>query len=145
MSDGGSEFLDQKDIDALISSIQSGEVIPEVEDSPAPKASTLPSEKFELGDLAGAPHEADHSGIDMLKDVMLKVKIELGRTTMFVSDILKLRQGSVVELNKLAGDPVDIYVNGRLVARGEVLILNDNFAVRIQSIINPQDPSRMPE
>ena len=75
------------------------------------------------------------SGLDLLSDVNLNVKIELGRTRMYLEDVLKLGEGSVVELDKLAGDPVDIYVNDRLVARGEVLILNDNFCVRINEII----------
>lgn len=75
------------------------------------------------------------SGISMLNDVDLDVKIELGRTEMLVEDVLRLNEGSVVELDKLAGDPVDVYVNERLVARGEVLVLNDNFCVRINEIV----------
>jgi flagellar motor switch protein FliN/FliY len=75
-------------------------------------------------------------GMDLLSDVNLNVKIELGRTRMLVEDVLRLGEGSVVELDKLAGDPVDIYVNDRPVARGEVLVLNDNFCVRISEIIN---------
>lgn len=76
------------------------------------------------------------SGIDLLHDVELNVKIELGRTHMLIEDVLKLAEGSVVELDKLAGDPVDVYVNDRLVARGEVLVLNDNFCVRINEIVS---------
>ena len=74
--------------------------------------------------------------IDLLNDVQLHVKIELGRSRMLVEEVLKLGDGSVVELDKLAGDPVDLYVNERLVARGEVLVLNDNFCVRISEIIS---------
>jgi flagellar motor switch protein FliN len=74
-------------------------------------------------------------GIELLSDVDLEVAIELGRTEMLVEDVLKLGQGSVVELDKLAGDPVDVHVNGRLVARGEVLVLNDNFCIRISEIV----------
>jgi flagellar motor switch protein FliN/FliY len=72
-----------------------------------------------------------------LKDVELNVRIELGRTELLIEDVLKLREGSVVALDKLAGDPVDILVNGRLVARGEVLVLNDNFCVRVAEILAP--------
>lgn len=75
--------------------------------------------------------------IDLLSDVNLNVKIELGRTRMLVEDVLKLSEGAVVELDKLAGDPVDVYVNDRHVARGEVLVLNDNFCVRINEILSP--------
>ncbi len=75
-------------------------------------------------------------GLDLLSDVDLEVTIELGRTEMLVEDVLKLGPGSVVELDKLAGDPVDVYVNGRRVARGEVLVLNDNFCIRVSEVIN---------
>lgn len=75
------------------------------------------------------------SGIELLSDVELHVKIELGRTQMLVEDVLRLSEGSIVELDKLAGDPVDVYVNDRLIARGEVLVLNDNFCIRISEIV----------
>lgn len=84
-------------------------------------------------DRADLPTEA--RGIDLLGDVSLNVKIELGRTRMLVEDVLRLSAGAVVELDKLAGDPVDVYVNDRPVARGEVLVLNDNFCVRINEIL----------
>jgi len=74
--------------------------------------------------------------MDLLNDVNLDVRIELGRTKMLVEDVLRLGDGTVVELDKLAGDPVDIYVNDKPVARGEVLVLNDNFCVRISEIIS---------
>jgi flagellar motor switch protein FliN/FliY len=80
------------------------------------------------------PAEAAKS-LDLLSDVNLNVKIELGRTRMLVEDVLRLGEGAVVELDKLAGDPVDVYVNDRHIARGEVLVLNDNFCVRINEII----------
>ena len=71
-------------------------------------------------------------------DVGLDVKIELGGAQMAIEDILKLRKGSVVELDKLAGDPVDILVNDRPVAKGEILVVNDNFCVRVTEITDPQ-------
>lgn len=74
--------------------------------------------------------------VELLRDVDLHVKIELGRTRMRVEDVLALAGGAVVELDKLAGDPVDVLVNDRLVARGEVLVLNDNFCVRINEIVS---------
>ncbi len=74
--------------------------------------------------------------IDLLSDVHMDVRIELGRTRMFVEDVLKLSDGAVVELDKLAGDPVDVFVNNRRVARGEVLVLNDLFCVRINEVVD---------
>lgn len=91
-----------------------------------------------LKSQAGVPGAVDAqslSGIELLSDVDLHVTIELGRTQMYVEDVLKLSEGSVVELDKLAGDPVDVYVNQRLVARGEVLVLNDNFCIRVSEIV----------
>lgn len=82
-----------------------------------------------------AGEAAAEGGIDMLGDVELNVTVELGRTEMLVEDVLKLGSGSVVELDKLAGDPVDVFVNGRLIARGEVLVLNDNFCIRVSEIV----------
>ncbi len=94
-----------------------------------------PTQSFELPNFQQAMQEAQVSSIDLLRDVELNVKIELGRSRMLVEDVLKLTDGSVVELDKLAGDPVDVFVNDRLVARGEVLVLNDNFCVRVNEIM----------
>ncbi len=73
--------------------------------------------------------------LNVIYDVDLTVRVELGRSQMYIEDVLKLREGSIIPLDKLAGDPVDIYVNGQLLARGEVLVLNDNFCVRVCEII----------
>lgn len=73
-----------------------------------------------------------------LQDVELDLRVELGRTELLIEEVMKLREGSVVPLDKLAGDPVDIFVNGRMVARGEVLVLNDNFCVRVAEILTPE-------
>jgi flagellar motor switch protein FliN/FliY len=90
---------------------------------------------FDLPNFQQVLQDAQVSSIDLLRDVELNVKIELGRSRMLVEDVLKLGEGSVVELDKLAGDPVDVFVNDRLVARGEVLVLNDNFCVRVNEIV----------
>jgi flagellar motor switch protein FliN/FliY len=92
---------------------------------------------FPLPKFGGEISPQDARTLDLLGDVNLNVKIELGRTRMLVEDVLRLSSGSVVELDKLAGDPVDIYVNDRFVARGEVLVLNDNFCVRVNEIVRP--------
>ena len=77
--------------------------------------------------------------LEALNEVELDLRIELGRTELLVEEVLALKSGSVVPLDKLAGDPVDVLVNGRLIARGEVLVLNDNFCVRIAEILTPDD------
>lgn len=90
---------------------------------------------FRFEDFTGAPPSSEMATLDLLRDVELDLKIELGRTHMYLDDVLRLRKGSVVALDKLAGDPVDIYVNGRLIARGEVLVMNDNFCVRVAELV----------
>ena len=90
---------------------------------------------FQLEELVGTGGPPEKCSIDLLSDVDLDLKIELGRTHMQLEEVLKLRRGSVITLDKLAGDPVDIFVNGRMVARGEVLVLNDNFCVRVAQLL----------
>ena len=95
---------------------------------------------FQFSELTGSPANTEVATLDLLNDVELDLKIELGRTNMYLEDVLKLRKGAVVPLDKLAGDPVDIYVNGRLIARGEVLVLNDNFCVRVAELVASTSP-----
>lgn len=90
---------------------------------------------FQLHDLVGNEGPPEKCSIDLIRDVDLDLKIELGRTFMNLEDVLRLRRGSVVTLDKLAGDPVDLYANGRLVARGEILVLNDNFCIRVAELV----------
>jgi flagellar motor switch protein FliN/FliY len=85
----------------------------------------------------GPANGHDPAALALLRDVNLQVKVELGRTLMYVEDVLRLNENSVIELDKLAGDPVDVYVNDRHVARGEVLVVNDAFCVRVSEIIQP--------
>ncbi len=87
----------------------------------------------------GAPESsgAAPQSIDMIMDVSMRVTVELGRSTMMVEEVLALGPGSVVELNKLAGEPVDILVNERLIARGEVVVVDENFGVRVTEIVSP--------
>jgi len=75
--------------------------------------------------------------LDFILDIPLKVTVELGRTAVLIKDLLLFGQGSIVELDKAAGDPLDVYVNGKLVAKGEVVVVNEKFGVRISEIISP--------
>jgi len=77
--------------------------------------------------------------IDFLLDIPLQVTVELGRTKMLINDLLQLGQGSVVELEKIAGEPMEILVNNKLVARGEVVVVNEKFGVRLTDIISPTE------
>jgi flagellar motor switch protein FliN/FliY len=82
-------------------------------------------------------NNGEPNNIDLLMDVYMKVTVELGRTRMQLRQVLELQQGSVVELDRLAGDAVDIFVNDRLLARGEVIVVDDKFGVRITELVSP--------
>lgn len=79
------------------------------------------------------------NNLDFILDIPLEVTVELGRTRMIINDLLKLGQGSVIELTKLAGEPMEILVNQKLVARGEVVVVNEKFGVRLTDIISPME------
>ena len=129
---GAMPELDQAAIDELLkqANFEDPTALP-----PEAMAALPETSSFELPNFQQAMADVQVSSIDLLRDVELNVKIELGRSRMLVEDVLKLGEGSVVELDKLAGDPVDVFVNDRLVARGEVLVLNDNFCVRVNEIV----------
>ncbi len=164
--DGG-DLLDPSDIDALLAgnasspgqpAAGSAENVPGAEqlineaeaNLAAAIAPSLGDRKQNREDTSGATPlplnnftqteiEAERAELAMLQDVELDLRIELGRTELMIEEVVALASGSVVPLDKLAGDPVDILVNGRLIARGEVLVLNDNFCVRVAEILTPQD------
>lgn len=83
--------------------------------------------------------ELDKKNLDFILDIPLQVTVELGRTKLLVKDILQLNQGAVVELTKLAGEPLDIFVNSKLVARGEAVVVNEKFGVRLVDIVSPNE------
>ncbi len=91
----------------------------------------------EFGEPAGAPAPKNAQSIDFILDIPLEVTVELGRTSMLINDLLQLGQGSVIELNKLAGEPLEIMVNRKLIARGEVVVVNEKFGVRLTDIVSP--------
>lgn len=106
----------------------------------ADETTTNNPQEFKPNDLSGtAPTPSAARPIDFLLDVPLTLSVELGRSKMIVNDLLQLGQGSVVELTKLVGEPLEVLVNEKLIARGEVVVLNDKFAVRLTDIISPKD------
>jgi len=144
--------LEQSDIDVLL---KAGGLASTTADAAAavsaaqtefhasPTADSATAQAFTFEPLTnGVTPQVDPKRVSMLGDVNLRVKVQLGQTRMLVEEVLKLGEGSVVELDKLAGDPVDILVNDRLIARGEVLVLNDNFCVRVNEVIS-NNPHRV--
>ncbi|CCH49246.1 flagellar motor switch protein FliN [Pseudodesulfovibrio piezophilus] len=96
--------------------------------------------EYDLPDMGPDAKAGSSSGkrdLDFILDIPLEVSAELGRTKLLINELLQLGQGSVVELNKLAGEPMEIYVNGKLVARGEAVVINEKFGIRLTDIISP--------
>jgi flagellar motor switch protein FliN/FliY len=126
----------QDDIERLINSAESG-----LKQASASKpAEPVNAQPFELNNLQppanGGGQVISPSPLNLLSDVELDLRIELGHTNMRLEEVLQLRSGAVVALDKLAGDPVDVYVNNRMVARGEILVMNENFCVRVTELLS---------
>lgn len=83
--------------------------------------------------------ELEGRGIDLLLDIPLQVSVEVGRSKILVRDLLQMQEGTLIELDKLAGDPLDLYVNGRLIARGEAVVVNDKFGLRLTDVVSPSE------
>lgn len=104
-------------------------------------------EDIDAGDEDGGMEEVAESGapggetksLDLILDIPLTVTVELGRSKMLINDLLQLGQGSVIELTKLVGEPLEVLVNQKLVARGEVVVVNEKFGVRLTDIVSPME------
>ncbi|MGE0528245.1 MAG: flagellar motor switch protein FliN [Bdellovibrionales bacterium] len=108
--------------------------VPDETEAPADEGLSA-SEKEKM---SGIP-DTSHRNLSLILDIPLRVAVELGRTKMVVNDLLNLGQGSVIELNKLAGEPMEVLVNDKLVARGEAVVVNEKFGVRLTDIISPAE------
>lgn len=93
----------------------------------------------QVAEAARAAQPPPSQNLELVLDVALQVAVEVGRARMTIQDLLQLGQGSVVELQKLAGEPLDVFINGKQVARGEAVIVNEKFGVRLTDIISPED------
>ena len=98
-----------------------------------------PAAEFDdLEDTSGGP-AADEANLDVILDIPVTISMEIGRTRISIRNLLQLNQGSVVELDRLAGEPMDVLVNGTLVAHGEVVVVNEKFGIRLTDVISPAD------
>lgn len=98
-----------------------------------------PAEKPNFEELRQSKSSGNASDLDFILDIPLEVTVEMGRTKMLINDLLQLGQGSVIELNRLAGEPLDILVNNKLVARGEVVVVGEKFGIRLTDIVSPME------
>jgi len=92
-----------------------------------------------MSDEMDAKVVAEQKNLDFVLDIPLQLTVELGRAKLLVKDVLQLNQGSVVELTKLAGEPLDVFVNSKLVARGEAVVINEKFGIRLVDIVSPHE------
>ncbi len=93
-------------------------------------------------DNSSGSEDETHADLDFILDIPLELSVELGKTKMLVNDLLQLGQGSIVELGKLAGEPLEVFINSKLVARGEVVVVNEKFGIRLTDIISPLERVR---
>lgn len=116
------------------------------EPAPAPAeasaAQASPARLFEQFSQESAPQVSGPANLDMILDIPVNLTVELGRTKIAIRSLLQLAQGSVVELEGLAGEPMDVLVNGCLIAQGEVVVVNDKFGIRLTDIISPSERLR---
>ena len=129
MADWAEALQEQKTADAQSGGIEPGSVLSGAE-SPRPFSSD-----------AMAP-DGSHNDINMVLDIPVQLSVELGRTKVPIKHILQLGQGSVVELDAMAGEPMDVLVNGYLIAQGEVVVVNEKFGIRLTDIVTPSERLR---
>ena len=110
-----------------------------VEDEGAGETAVEEQEGDTNQEESGKANEVKEANLDLILDIPLSVTVELGRSKMLINDLLQLGQGSVVELTKLVGDPLEVLVNDKLVARGEVVVVNEKFGVRLTDIVTPME------
>ncbi|MBN2324206.1 MAG: flagellar motor switch protein FliN [Spirochaetes bacterium] len=104
-----------------------------------PSQQSVGVQSVQFSPLTQGPHSEVTGNIGLLMDVSMSLTVELGRTKMLIKDILGMGEGTIVELDKLAGEPVDLLVNGKLIAKGEVVVIDENFGVRVTDIISPME------
>jgi len=121
---------------AMLEDVPADDQKADVDDIDFPQTSVSKAEFQQLSEPSASPETRN---IDLLMDVNLPISIELGRTKMSIADILSLGPGSVVELAKLAGEPVDVLVNQKIVARGEVVVIDENFGVRVTQLMTAEE------
>lgn len=120
--------------DKALGQSHSGASVSKIDDYKFTKVKKL-ADSVQAGD--DAINKLRVQNLDFILDIPLKLTVELGRTSLAIKDLLQLGQGSVLELDKLAGEPLEILVNGKLIAKGEVVVVNEKFGIRITDIVSP--------
>lgn len=134
--------ISQDEIDKLLGNIPSAAPEPAPTAAaptapPAEKVKVAPPPAAEFTEAKGSGALAPPKELDFILDIPVRVTAQLGKTKMLIKDVLQVGPGSVIELDRLAGEPVDVMVNEKLVAKGEVVVINENFGVRLTEIVTP--------
>jgi len=119
---------DQDDIDALLAA-----------DSARSSSNRLPMEEFGSVAKSNQPVSLEGPNLDVILDIPVSISMEVGSTDINIRNLLQLNQGSVIELDRLAGEPLDVLVNGTLIAHGEVVVVNEKFGIRLTDVISPSE------
>ncbi|AZD34419.1 Flagellar motor switch protein FliN [Pseudomonas chlororaphis subsp. aurantiaca] len=119
----------QDDIDALLAA----------DAASAPASNRLPMEEFGSVPKSNEPVTLDGPNLDVILDIPVSISMEVGSTDINIRNLLQLNQGSVIELDRLAGEPLDVLVNGTLIAHGEVVVVNEKFGIRLTDVISPSE------
>ncbi|MCU1728105.1 flagellar motor switch protein FliN [Pseudomonas sp. 7P_10.2_Bac1] len=119
----------QADIDALLAA----------DEAKKPASNRLPMEEFGSVPRNNDPVSLDGPNLDVILDIPVSISMEVGSTDINIRNLLQLNQGSVIELDRLAGEPLDVLVNGTLIAHGEVVVVNEKFGIRLTDVISPSE------
>ncbi|MDR9750327.1 flagellar motor switch protein FliN [Pseudomonas sp. SZMC_28357] len=119
----------QDDIDALLAA----------DAATAPSSNRLPMEEFGSSPKSNEQVTLDGPNLDVILDIPVSISMEVGSTDINIRNLLQLNQGSVIELDRLAGEPLDVLVNGTLIAHGEVVVVNEKFGIRLTDVISPSE------
>lgn len=133
------EEAPQVSVEDVESSVQSDDSAINLQEGDFEKTVTVQPIKFASFEDLGQTQGETNKNLDILMDIRLQLTVELGRTELPIKKVLELTRGSIIELEKVAGEPVELYANGKLIAHGEVVVIEDNFGLRITSITEPDD------
>lgn len=129
----------QEEINEMESKAFDDELVKDEAEAEADSTVTVQPVQFASFDDSVQTSGETNKNLDILMDVKLQLTVELGRAVLPIKKVLELTKGSIIELEKVAGEPVELYANGKLIANGEVVVIEDNFGLRITSITNPDD------
>jgi flagellar motor switch protein FliN len=138
----GDDAINKKDAPENQDDISWDDVMDEPAASQEPSGAAskkVTKQAAEFGELKKKDIVASPGNLDFILDIPLEVTVELGRTNMPIYDLLQMGQGSIIELNKIAGEPLDILINQKLIAKGEVVVVNEKFGIRLTDVVSPRE------